>query len=459
MDKKIAILGAGPAGLAAAWSMAKKGNKVFLFERKEHVGGLGGGVALDGNIYDYGPHIFHSADQKILDDVKSIAGDEMFTVKKPILIKFMGTYFKYPLSIKDVLLKLPLITIMRAAFSFLWWNIRYALIKPRTETSETILVRSYGKVLYEIFFKSYIEHVWGMPPSDFSPKFAEQRIPRLSALSFLYKIVNISRKFFHKNVSTENYVENMEGNIYSTKRGFLAIAERMAHKIKDLGGVIYASAEVRGVVKQNNGSFVIEANRPDSEIEFDGVISTLPLNELAKMLSPTMDESALKASEQINFRALTFVGLLISKDRVLPASILYFRERSFNRITDLSYFGMVVRPKGHTIVIAEVTCGKSDPFWKDEQYASKTVIDEILKEGLVTRDMIKQSHVFKYEHAYPIYKFGFEKAIDKVVEGIGTYKNLETAGRQGLFKYVNTHIAMKMGYEAAESLESKLKNE
>lgn len=445
-----AVLGGGPAGLAAAWRLARRGHRVVLFEQQEHVGGLGGGIVINGNIYEYGPHLFHTTDREILADIMGIAGDILFPIARPILIKFRGSYFKYPLSIPDVVGKLPFRTLIAAAGSFLIENLRARLHPPAAENSETVLLKNYGRVLYEIFFKNYIEHVWGIPPSGFSPKFASQRIPRLSALAFLFKLAVRWRRRLRPRAAAANFVENVEGPVYSTTRGFSPVAERMADEIRRHGGSIVTGAAVTRLQRLPDKSYRVTL-REEYPAAFAAVISTLPLNRLVKMFEPAMPESVSRAADALRFRAITFVGLLVAKPRVLPASIMYFRELSFNRLTDLSYFGFTPAPAGCTLLIAEITCSPGDRFWTDATAASAAVVDELAREGLLDRDLVRETHVYHAEHAYPVFTLGFEQHLERITRAIAGYDGLFVAGRQGLFQYVNIHIAIRTGYDAADA--------
>ena len=469
MDKKnfsskkhIAVLGAGCAGMAAALRLAKKGHKVSVLEQNKNVGGLNGGIVLNGNMYEYGPHLFHTTDPEIFKDVEEIAGKDIFSVKKIILIKFLGEYFKYPLSMPNVISKLPKSIVFKAFISFIFYNIKSLILRPKKETSETVLLRSYGPVLYGLFFKNYIFQVWGILPSQFSPRFAIQRIPRASSLDFLMKVIPKLPKLRRKEPSTFNYVENVEGRVYSTKRGFSIIVERMRDELKRLGGCVYLNSKVVKLKKEINGNFQVEiAFNHDKKEKFlyDGVISTIPINNMVKMIEPVLPKEIIDCANILQFRAIVFVGLLVKKERDLPASFIYFREHSFNRVTDLSYLGFEVRPKGCTILVAEISCSQESRFWKDDSYANKCVINELIKEKLITHDLIREKHVFRVENGYPVYSLGFEEKLRKILNTLNLFNNLETTGRQGMFQYVNSHIAMKMGYESADSLDMKLRKD
>lgn len=443
----IVILGAGCAGLSAAWRLRRKGKDVTVVEAEDHVGGLAGGVRIAGNVYEYGPHIFHTTDPELLREVKELMGAELLPYKRTIKIKFLGNYFQFPLSMKDVLLKLPVTTVLHAAASFVYRFVEGVFRKPAVETSETVLLRYYGDVLYKLFFRDYIERVWGVPPSGFSPAFARERIPRFNILGWVDVLAaGLSKRL--KPLKTEGYVEKVEGELYTTREGFSLITKRMAERLARDGGHVKLNTKVTGLKREGDRITAVETSA--GTIPCEAVINTLPLNETAAMVKPSLGVDAAAAA--IRFRAIVFVGLKVKRSPVLQASFMYFREHSFNRITDLSYFAFDIEPKGSTLLVAEVTCDPKDAIWSDEAMAKEAVIGDLLREGILRREEILEAHVFRARHAHPMYTLGYEKAVAALLEAFGRLENFETAGRQGRFQYVNTHVAMKMGYESAERL-------
>jgi len=456
--RTIAILGGGCAGLAAGIRLSKSGHRIVLVEQADHVGGLAGGVQIGANTYEYGPHAFHTTDPEILNDVKELMGSELTEYHRSIKIRFLGKYFTFPLTIRDVLVRLPVKTVIHAGLSFVWHFTKGFFSKPKEENSETLLMRYYGRVLYEIFFKSYIVKVWGISPADFSPSFARERIPRLNLLEFMDRIwAAIKSRLGHK-VKTEGYVEKVEGKLYTTRRGFSLITQRMAERLTALGGEVLLNTRVTRVVRDGDRMTAVELTGPGGarRIPCDGVINTLPVNEVTKMIAPPMDREVLEAAGKLKFRALVFVGVLVRKPKALLSSFMYFREHSFNRIADLSQFGFEIEPPGHSVMVAEISCGKDERYWSDDEYAKQAVMEDLLREDLVTRDEVVEMHVFRAEHAYPIYTLHYEGYRQTVLDAVEQTANMETAGRQGRFAYINTHIAMKMGYEAADRLSAKL---
>ena len=459
MSKRVAVLGGGCTGLAAAWRLAKKGYEVHVIEKLSRVGGLSGGVEINGNIYEYGPHVFHTTDPEILNDVKSIMQDDLIKFQRTITIRFLNNYFKFPLSATEVFFKLPITTVIRAFISLSWNLVKGFFLKPKKENSETILIREYGNVIYELFFKSYIERVWGVSPSEFSPNFARQRIPRLNIFDIFEKILAPVKSYFKKNIKTDNYVEKVEGDLYTTKKGFSLIVERIAQEIKRLGGTVHLDTEVIKINIDGNRVKSVEIRNKDNnhkEIVVDGVISTIPVNEAILRTYPQFESSIVEAARNLKFRALVFVGLVVKRPKVLLSSFMYFREHSFNRITDQAQFEIGTKPEGSTILVAEISCSVEDQYWNDEAYAVESVISDLEREKILTRDEIIETHVFRAEHAYPLYSLEYESKLEPILFLIDSMDNWKTAGRQGRFQYINTHVAMKMGYEAADRLISKL---
>lgn len=459
-EDPVVILGAGCAGLMAARRLRERGRPVLLVEAEDHVGGLAGGITLGGDVYEYGPHIFHTTDPDLLADIKALMGSDLLAYERTIQIRFLGNYFKFPLSITDVLLKLPLATVLHAAGSFAYHFVKGALVKPAREDSETLLQRYYGDVLYRLFFKDYIQRVWGIPPSAFSPSFARERIPRLNILDFLDKTAAAARGLFSSEdaLKTEGYVEKLEGQLWTTKKGFSMICERLAADALKKGARLRLSTRVLSICREGGKVAGVELEHGGARevVACSGIINTLAVNDAARMFTPSLGDAAQAAADALRFRAIVFVGLKIRRPKVLRASFMYFREHSFNRITDLAHFGFQMDPPGTTLLVAEVACDPKDAVWTDEALAVEAVVSDLVREGILARAEVAASHVFRARHAHPMYTLGYETALKTLLDAFAGLSNAETAGRQGRFQYVNTHVAMKMGQDAADRLDARL---
>lgn len=460
MSAPVVVLGAGCAGLSAGRRLRELGVPVVVVEAEDHPGGLAGGVRFGGDVYEYGPHIFHTTDAAILADVKALMGPDLLPYERTIRIKFLGAWFAFPLAIGDVLGKLPLATTLHAGFSFLWHAGKGLFVRPAAENTETVLRREYGDVLYRLFFRDYIQKVWGIPASSFSPSFARERIPRFNILEALDKLSSaVKAKLLPaKAVKTEGFVEKVEGELYTTRRGFSLICDRMAQALTAAGGELRLNAKVVGL-RRDGGRVTgveVESGGRREVLACSGVVNTLPLNLAPSLFEPSLDRAAVEAAGRLKFRAIVFVGLKVARERVLPASFVYFREHSFNRVTDMSYFKFVIDPPGSTLVVAEVACDKEDAAWKDDAVARELVLADLEREGLVTRAEVLGSVVYRTGNGQPMYTLGYEDDLKAAIGALEGLANASTAGRQGRFAYVNTHVAMKMGREAADRLAAKL---
>ncbi len=458
-ETPVVVLGAGCAGLAAARRLRELGRPVVLVEAEDHVGGLAGGVRLGGDVYEYGPHIFHTTDAKILGDVKSLMGPDLLPYHRTIEIKFLGNYFKFPLSVKDVLFKLPLLTVLHAGSSFVWFFVKGLFVKPAVENSETLLQRYYGDVLYKLFFKDYILRVWGVGPAQFSPSFARERIPRFNILEFVDKAVAAFKRALSRgsDIKTEGYVEKVEGELWTTKRGFSMICDRMAEDAVKKGARLMLSTKVVGLTREGMKvvGVEVESGGRRETLPCSGIVNTLALNEAATSFTPSLGPDVAAAAAALRFRAIVFVGLKVTRPRVLRASFMYFREHSFNRITDLASFGFHL-DAGTTLLVAEIACDPTDKVWTDEALAVKSVVDDLAREDIIAPSEVASTTVFRTRHAQPMYLLGYEKALKTLLDAFSSLENAETAGRQGRFQYVNTHVALKMGADAADRLNARL---
>jgi protoporphyrinogen oxidase len=458
----VVIVGAGCAGLAAGIALQKRGYSTVILERADRVGGLAGGIELDGNVYEYGPHIFHTTDPEVLGDVKDICKDVLEPFERTIKIKFGGKYFDYPLSPFDVLTKLPPLTVVHACASLAWHvgRRRIATLFGRAKpfvNSEEALRSVYGEVLYRIFFRDYIRKVWGVGPDRFSPSFANQRLPRFGLATVAQKLWRKIVPAPPQEIRTDGYVENVEGEYFTTRRGFSLICEAFAREYERQGGRVLLRASLKRVLVEGARCVAVEYEHEGrhERAECGELVSTIPLPLLPPMISPPASPDLLEAAGALRFRAIVFVGLLVSRPVVLPASFMYFRDKTFNRLTDLARFKVEVDPPGSTILIAEITCDPGEALWSDTKLAGDRVVAELVTDGILAQSDVKGVHVFRSEHGYPVYGVGYEERLATALAGLGRYDNIHSIGRQGRFAYVNTHVAMKMGYDLARAFERR----
>jgi protoporphyrinogen oxidase len=395
---EVVIAGAGCAGLAAGISLLNRGHSVTILEDLDRVGGLAGGIEIGGNTYEYGPHIFHTTDPEVLDQVKRIAGHVLIPFQRSIKIKFLGRFFDYPLSFKDIFKNLPTMTIIHAFLSFFWHSLSgFVRGEGDLKNSERVLQRYYGDVLYRLFFKEYIFKVWGCSPQNMSASFAKQRIPQFDFWKFFHRMYEFIATRSKREVSTKGYVERVEGQFFTTKKGFFLICEAFADEFCRLGGILKLDSKVVKICTDDSSCCGVEY-QIDGEIIKTNCrifISTIPINLLPEMLDPKPPIEISYHSKELRFRGILFIGLLIKRKPILPASFMYFRDKIFNRITDLSYFHVEIEPLDATILIAEITCQPEEISEHEENEISERVIEELLAEGLITRNDVLEKNTYR----------------------------------------------------------------
>ena len=194
-----------------------------------------------------------------------------------------------------------------------------------------------------------------------------------------------------------------EGDLYTTRKGFSLITQRMADRIVELGGEVALNATVERIDRSESRVQAVHY-RQDGQtkrLECAAVVNTLPIDEAIGMLQPPMDGSVQNSAHALRYRSLVFVGLLVHRERVLPSSFMYFRQHSFNRISDLAQFGFHITPEGHTLLVAEISCDVRDPVWTDDEQAKQAVLGDLIAEKLLTREQVIEIHVFRAHPRLP----------------------------------------------------------
>jgi protoporphyrinogen oxidase len=208
--------------------------------------------------------------------------------------------------------------------------------------------------------------------------------------------------------------------------------------------------------KEGVSSIIYHTDGRDFLKEADAVISTLPIDEMVHMLQPIPEDKVIQAADELKFRALVFVGIVVGRRKVLPSSFMYFRELSFNRITDLEYFGLEIFPKHGTILVAEISCDKADDYWQNETLAKEAVLKDLEKEGLLNRNEVLECYTYRLACAYPMYILGYEESLNIIFDFVNRMSNFKTIGRQGGFRYANAHVIMRIGYDTADEIATLL---
>ncbi|MBI4040661.1 MAG: FAD-dependent oxidoreductase [Deltaproteobacteria bacterium] len=467
-SKKIIVLGGGFAGTWAAYNLAVSGHTVFLLEKRPVLGGLSRVCKINQNYYELGSHLFHTDSQPLLDKFQSLFPGEFLEVERFFRIKFNDQFFRYPLTMVDIIRGLGFKTNLQCFVSLVFYLVKGKLKKVKYQTAEDVLIYRFGKKLYTVFFEDYIEKFWGVHPRQLDASFAIRRISRLDVSDFFKKIFVFFQdafKFRRKaspgttGSQKDKFIEPVVGKLFYNKHGGMhRIFEKLASEIKSHGGHVFT--EVRGLHMGVQGEratqVAFECLGEHHELTCDEVISSIPLSELVKSIQIPQKKDIEQNLEKIRYRSLIVVGILVKRSSVMPSLLTYYRNLSFNRLTEPKNYGLEIYPKGCTILLAEVSCEKTDRLWQEDDLVKKQVIGDLVRENIIQEEEVLEVHVLKDEHAYPVFLNDYPVHLEQIASWLSQFENIYSIGRQGMFQYVNQHVVMKMAEKVVENINANL---
>lgn len=439
--RRVGVIGAGPAGLTAAYELAKAGVAVEVFESAEQVGGMAKTIDLWNQKVDLGPHRFFSSDRRVNDLWLEVVGRDYRMVDRLTRIYYNKKFFLYPLKPIDALSKLGLWETFRCLTS-------YAVSRGKSTDSSSFedwVVSRFGRRLYSIFFKTYSEKLWGIPCHEIDSDFAAQRIKKLSLLEAVRSALRGNRGNEHKTlVDRFPYPTGGTGMVY----------ERMADFIRSKGGHVHLGARIRRVLVEGRRVTGIETQDGVTHA-FDHVISTMPLTSMVKEL-PNLPAAVEKAVHALTFRNTILVYLNVKAQNLFPDNWIYVHSQDLlvGRITNFrNWVPELTAGQDSSILTLEYWCNLEDAMWAEEP---TTLIarakEELRKTGLIGDAEISEGFVVKLPRSYPIYRRGYREHVSKVADYLDTLNGLSVIGRFGSFKYNNQDHSILMGLLAAENL-------
>ena len=451
----IVVLGAGPAGVGAAYELRRAGKaKVTVLEQQGAVGGNAGSFEAAGQRLDYGSHRLHPAsDPRILRDIQELLGGDLLLRPRRGRIRLRGKWIHFPLKPVDLFLRLDrgfAAGVMRDMVARrLTGGTNGGALPP--ESFASVLRASLGPTICDDFYFPYARKIWGRSPQELS---AIQARRRVSASSF----GKLARKVISQ---IPGLKPPGAGQFYYPRRGFGQISEGYADAARRNGAELMLGWKVTGVERASGAGdrWVVEASRgaETRRIEADFVWSTLPISLLARLVRPAAPREVLDAAGGIDYRSMMLVYLHLDVDRFTDFYDAHYFPGADIRITRLSEpknYAALDEPRGRTTLCAELPCSPDDPWWSMEDAALGTLVSEDLaRAGLPLSRPPASVTVKRLRHAYPIYLTGYEGPFGVLDAWSESMPGLLTYGRQGLFAHDNTHHALAMAYAAAECLD------
>lgn len=434
----IAVVGAGPAGLAAAWRAAAAGHEVTVLERAPQVGGMAGSFEVAGLRVDHGSHRLHPATPApILAALRDLLGGDLQTRPRNGRIRLLDRWLAFPLRTGDLLRRTPPGFAARAARDAATVRLR----RPRADTFGEVVRAGLGPAVLDALYGPYARKLWDTAPDRLAGELARRRVSASSPADIVRRLVRGARP---------------EGRVFLyPRRGFGAIAEAVAAAAVDTGAELRAGCGVQGLRRHDDGEGWTVSLDDGGTLDASQVWSTAPLPALARLVDPAAPSGAAAAAGRLRHRALVLVYLVLDGPRWTGFDAHYFPgpEVVAARVSEpRNYRDDPAQPADRTVLCAEVACWEGDDVWS----ASADDLGARLSAELAAAGLPEPRPVAvetrRLPRVYPVYRPGFADdlaGLEAWATGLG---GLITFGRQGLFTPDNTHHALAMGWAAAEAL-------
>ena len=452
---KAVIVGAGPAGLTAALKLSKQGATVVVLESDpEYVGGLSRTVNYKGFHFDIGGHRFFSKSREVEDLWTEICGPDMLDRERSSRIYYRGKFFTYPLKPFEALSTLGLFESIRCMLSFAKARLDPT---PKPKTFEDWVVNQFGRRLYQIFFKTYTEKVWGMSCQEISADWAAQRIKGLS-LGSAIKHALLPRR---KPKDRTQVVKTLIDTFRYPRQGPGMAWEACARKVRQLGGEVLLDRRVTDCrFDSARGVWVVSARDRNGTVEeFCGehLVSSMPMRELVAQLRPELSAEVARAAQNLRYRDFLTVGLIVRDQGRFTDNWIYIHDPSVRvgRVQNYKSWSpeMVPDPRYCSYGL-EYFCFDGDGLWNSsDSELIALATSEIRKLHLADGADIVDGCVIRERKAYPVYDDSYQRHVDKIRGEIEKcFPTLHLVGRNGMHRYNNQDHAMMTAMLTAKNI-------
>jgi protoporphyrinogen oxidase len=446
-EKSVVIIGAGPAGLTAALELSRHGIPAVVLEADKQVGGISRTVNYKGYLFDIGGHRFFTKWEEVNRIWEEVLGDKFLLRPRLSRIYYRKKFFLYPLVAKNALFGLGPIESVRILLSYL----RSALFPtPKEENLEEWVSNRFGKRLYQIFFKTYTEKVWGVPCTSIQAEWAAQRIRGLSLMTAVRNALFPSKSPKAKTlIDRFHYPERGPGQMWETlagrlmQQGYPVLMERPVVRISHDGG------EVTRVITRG----------PHGEESFAGThfISSMPIRDLINSLDPAPPEDVLNAGNGLRYRDFLIVSLIVNRKEVSPDNWIYVHDPGVKvgRIQNFKNWSPAMVPDPNKSCLGmEYFVFENDELWsRSDSDLIQMARREIAQLGLVRPEEIEDGTVVRMPKAYPMYDPGWTVRVETIRAYAETsLRNLQFVGRNGMHKYNNQDHSMMTALCAAQNI-------
>jgi protoporphyrinogen oxidase len=425
---------------------------VTVLEQQTRVGGNAGSFELAGMRVDYGSHRLHpSCDAEILRDVRALLGADLLDRPRHGRIRLRNRWIHFPLKPKDLAFGLPFSFSVGVAFDFARKKSvnghSSSLGAPASETFASVLENGLGRTICQNFYFPYVEKIWGLKPEELSVTLARRRVSANSLSKMARKIL----------AAVPGSRANGSCRFFYPRDGYGQISEAYCRSAREAGAEILVGSKVQSIEVEGNTVKTVHYERDGRSVAIqpDYIWSTIPITTLGKCMKPTAPLEILKAAEDIRYRGMILVYLVLEQERFSEFDAHYFPDPSvrISRLSEPKNYSNGHGPKDLTVLCAELPCASDGSEWhmSDDQLGELTRA-ALEASGLPVRAPIRSVLTRRLRQAYPVYARGYEASFHPLEKWLSEIDGLLTFGRQGLFAHDNTHHALYMAYSAVSCL-------
>lgn len=397
----VVILGAGPAGLTAAYELSRKDVRSVVLEKDQTVGGISRTAEYKGYLFDIGGHRFFTKVGAVNKMWREVLGDDFLTRPRLSRIFYQRKFFQYPLEPMNALVGLGLFESLRCGLSYAW--ARVAPVKPE-ENFEAWVSNRFGRRLFKIFFESYTEKVWGISCKKIRAEWAAQRIKGLSLLSVVKNALFVSK--------TDKSIKTLIHEFQYPRKGPGMMWQRTREIVEAAGSKVEMNAGVESIRWEPavGVTSVVAGGR-----EFAGryFVSSMPIRELIQKLDPAPPPDVLAAADDFNYRDFLTVALIVRRPELFPDNWIYIHEPGVKvgRIQNFKNWSPEMVPDASTTCLGlEYFCFEGDGLWNlSDAELVELGRKELASLGLARLEEIVDGCVVRQPKAYPVYDDVYER--------------------------------------------------
>jgi protoporphyrinogen oxidase len=438
--KKVVIIGAGPAGLTAAYELCKEGVPSVVLEKDDVVGGISRTVNFKGYLFDIGGHRFFTKVKAVDAMWREVLGKRFMRRSRLSRIYYNKKFFFYPLKATNALLGLGLWNCVMMVASYA--KAQIMPIRPERSFEDWISNR-FGKRLYNTFFKAYTEKVWGIPCSEISADWAAQRIKGLSLIATI-KNALLASQASDKSEIIKTLIDSFD----YPEKGPGMMWELVAEDIQKRGSELRMNSDVQKIIWEDGKVTAIEVGQNGSVQSVAGTdfISSMPMQELVRKMDPPAPNWVRDAADRLGYRDFLTVSLIVNQEKLFEDNWIYIHdpEVKVGRIQNFKNWSPHMVPdQSKTCLGLEYFCFEGDGLWNtpDDELIKRATM-ELATLGLVRKQDVEDGAVVRMPKAYPVYDGEYVQAVNTIREFITELGNLYLVGRNGMHKYNNQDHSM-----------------